>query len=145
MISLLIAGSRTVTPRHETISRWVRDLSIDTHGKALEPRDFLREVVCGAADGADDAGARWAIAVGVPVRYEPITAEDMKLGKFLGPRMRNRRMAIRADVGVVYWDGISGGSSDMVARMVARNKRCDVIPHLTRTQEKKRRSSTGQT
>jgi DNA-binding CsgD family transcriptional regulator len=42
--------------------------------------------------------------------------------------MRNRRMAERAAAAVVLWDGRSGGSSDMVARMVARDKPVEVVP-----------------
>jgi SAM-dependent methyltransferase len=67
----------------------------------------------GKADGADAAGARWARGRGIPVHDEPITAEDMKLGKYLGPRQRNRRILAqyRPPQAGGVWSSRTGGTS----------------------------------
>ena len=137
MISLVIAGSRTVTPTFEAITEAVRGSFAPDPARDL-PKAYIREVVCGCADGADNTGAEWARANDIPVWPEPITPEDWKLGKYLGPRMRNRRMAIRGDAAVIFWDGISGGSADMACRMAARGKPCIVIPTSKRTSKNAR-------
>lgn len=94
-----------------------------------ELRAMIIEVICGCAPGADLAGERWAKAVGVPVHHEPITKEDVqRWGKYLAPKMRNRRMAERGDLAIVFWDGKSSGSPDLVARMVGRGKVVSVVP-----------------
>lgn len=120
MISLIIAGSRTVRPTLADIDAAFDDL--------LFVRADVTEVVCGGAKGADTAGREWAIRNKIPVHMEPITPEDMTHGAYLGPRMRNRRMAVRGTHLLAWWDGISGGTSDMVCRMVARDKPVRVIP-----------------
>lgn len=89
----------------------------------------ITEVINGGAKGPDAAGGEWAIRRGIPVHREPITAEDIaKHGSYLGPKMRNRRMAVRGDAAIVLWDGKSGGSADMVCRMVARSRPVIVVP-----------------
>lgn len=118
---LIIAGSRTVAPAPAAI-----DAAFD---------DFLfvlgdvSEVISGGARGADAAGEAWAAARGIAVRRDPVSEMDYeRFGKYLAPKMRNRRMAERADAALVFWDGTSGGSADMVTRMVARGKPVRVIP-----------------
>jgi hypothetical protein len=120
VISLIIAGSRTVRPSLADIDATFDDL--------LFVRADVHEVVCGGANGGDAAGREWAIRNKIPVHLEPITPEDMSHGKYLGPRWRNRRMAERGTHLIAFWDGISGGTSDMVCRMVARDKPVRVIP-----------------
>lgn len=151
-LSLIIAGSRTVEPPDEEISAAALGLVLDAfHLDDSDPDevartaerlpDYIAEVICGKADGADAAGARWARALGIPVHEEPITAEDMKLGKYLGPRQRNRRMAIRATHAICFWDGASANTSDLVCRMVAREKPVRVIPTRKRPPRRTRQSA----
>lgn len=124
-MKLIIAGSRTVFPSLEEI-----DAAVAGACKALgiTPADITL-VIEGEADGADAAGKAWALARGYTLHKEPITPEDWKKhGRYLAPKMRNRRMAQRGDFAVVFWDGTSGGSADMVARMVVRGKRVFVAP-----------------
>lgn len=121
-MKLVIAGSRTVHPSIEEIDAGTALLGV---GSIF----FVDEVICGGANGADACGAEWAIIRSIAIHYEPITKEDIAThGKYLGPRMRNRRMAERGDVALVFWDGKSAGSADMVTRMVARKKPVVVIP-----------------
>jgi hypothetical protein len=70
----------------------------------------------------------WAKHGRIPVHPEPVTDEDYQRHGKLGPKMRNRRMAQRVDGGLAWWDGTSGGTSDMVARLVARDRPVRVIP-----------------
>lgn len=153
---IAIVGSRTVDPSVETIDVEVRRLltwmrsrpdgelgSTGSHG-AFRPdfeipgshieaefdlKSAIVELVYPCASGGDAAGKRWADAREIPVHREPITEEDIRVhGKYLGPRMRNRRVAERADIAVAFWDGRSGGTADFVCRMVARLKPVSVVP-----------------
>jgi len=130
---LIIAGSRTVSPTIEDIDREARELLLDLlavdSDKPVEFTAHFTEVICGDASGADSAGAHWARHHGIPLHHEPITREDMAVhGKYLGPKMRNRRMAERGTHLLAFWDGKSGGTADMVCRMVAREKMARVVP-----------------
>jgi hypothetical protein len=152
-ISLVIAGSRSLSPSIDEISASVARYIVLASAPQLEvdlgvsreeaaavlvrggprwpdvARSFIHEVVCGDAAGSDDAGAAWAVTMGIPVHHEPITSQDItRWGKYLGPRIRNSRLADRGDVGLVFWDGKSGGTADFVTRMVLRGKRVEVVP-----------------
>lgn len=86
---------------------------------------------------ADACGSLWARHHQIPLHHEPIVPADIaEHGKYLGPRMRNRRMAERGDVLLAFWDGVSGGTSDMVCRMVARGKPVRVVPYRPRPRTK---------
>lgn len=121
MIRLLIAGSRGVEPTFDVIDEALVRASVD-------PAD-VAELISGHARGADLAGERWARKRCIPVMACDVTrAEYSAHGQYVAPKMRNRRMAEIADVAIVFWDGLSGGSADMVTRMVARGKPVTVIP-----------------
>lgn len=130
MRSVIIAGSRTVSPTVEEI-----DAAIAKHdptGLLWHPDEWT-EVVCGMAKGADLAGKAWAEAKGMDVRRVPITpALIARWGKWLAPKMRNREMAEVSDGAVLFWDAKSSGTADMAIRMVARQKPCLVIPWAPR-------------
>jgi hypothetical protein len=137
---LIIAGSRTVTPSREQITEVVRALVMaefgDSEHDELAPR--IAEVISGKADGGDLAGEAWAKSYGIPVHSEPITEEDRKRwGPYVAPKMRNRRMAERGTHAALFWDGISGGTSDMCARMVARGKPVQIVPTAKRRRPKR--------
>jgi len=134
MRSIIIAGSRTVSPTVEEIDAAIARL--DPGGLLWVPAEW-DEIVCGMASGADLAGKAWAEACGKSVHKEPITTDDIqRFGKYLGPRMRNRRMSERADGAILLWDGKSGGTADMAIRMLARHKPCEVIPWVPRRRER---------
>jgi len=126
MRSVIIAGSRTVSPTPAEIDNALREL--DPCGLLWWPDEWT-EVICGMAKGADYAGRAWALARGKTVHEEPVTAEQWaRYGRYMAPKLRNRAMAERADGAVLFWDGLSGGTADMCIRMVARDKPCAVIP-----------------
>lgn len=79
-------------------------------------------VVCGMARGADALGRMWAYENWIPVKEFPA---DWDLhGKKAGP-IRNQAMAEYADCAIVFWDGKSRGSADMIRRM--REMKKDVV------------------
>lgn len=119
-MKLIIAGSRSVNPTDEQITEAFHTIRAGA---------IVTEIICGMARGADLAGKRWAHSCGVTVYMDPVTDEDYdKFGRYIAPKMRNRRMAERAGAAIIFWDGLSGGSSDMCMRMVARGKPVLVIP-----------------
>lgn len=125
MIKLIIAGSRSLHPTPEEIDAVFDDLLFIAADVSL--------VISGKAPGADRAGEEWAKARGKPIEGYPIIGADtVPFGRKLAPKMRNRRMAEVGDMAIVFWDGISGGSADMVTRMVARDKPVRVVPMKAR-------------
>lgn len=74
--------------------------------------DEITEVICGGAKGADMLGKKWADENGIPVKLMP--ANWAKHGKAAGP-IRNREMAEYADALLVFWDGESPGTKNMLA------------------------------
>lgn len=69
------------------------------------------EIVSGGANGADKLGERWAESLAFPVKRFP--ADWNKHGKSAGP-IRNEEMAKYATHCVVFWDGKSRGSKNMI-------------------------------
>lgn len=127
MIKLIIAGSRSVHPTPTEIDAAFDDLLFVAEDVGL--------VISGKAPGADRAGELWARHKGIPIAEYPIIGADtVPFGRKLAPKMRNRRMAEIGDMAIVFWDGISGGSADMVTRMVARDKPVRVVPMKARKQ-----------
>lgn len=116
-MKLIIAGSRSVHPSPEQIDAAMDDL--------LFVKPDIREVVSGTADGADRAGEAWAAINSIQVRTFPANWDQH--GKVAG-KLRNRAMAEYADAALVFWDGMSSGSCDMVTRMVARGKPVRGVP-----------------
>lgn len=131
---LIIAGSRTVFPSNETIDAAFDDFAIS--------RGDVSEVVSGGASGADYAGEIWAGANDLPVAT--FLPDYDKYDKYHAPKRRNRAMAEYAWAALVFWDGMSGGSADMIARMVVRHKTVFVIPsHRVPIREQPRRPKLG--
>lgn len=95
---------------------------------------MITEVVCGCAQGADTLGQHWAHQHHIPVKFFP--ADWKTHGKKAGI-LRNQQMADYADSAIVFWDGASKGSHNMIAEMKRRNKPCRVI-HYTAAHTKGR-------
>lgn len=118
-MKLIIAGSRTVHPDNVAINGAISD----AFGAATLLR--ISEIVSGGANGADACGEHYAKAHGLAIKQFPANWD--KHGKAAG-KLRNREMADYADAALVFWDGMSSGSCDMVTRMVARGKPVRVVP-----------------
>jgi hypothetical protein len=97
-----IAGSRMF--EDEATLFGIMDWFVQTHGQ-------IEQVISGAARGADRFGEHWAKARGIPVHLE--YPKWHKHGHGAG-MIRNKIMAQAADVVVVFWDGMSPGSQQMI-------------------------------
>ena len=76
-------------------------------------------IVSGCAEGADKLGERYASEYHLTVERFP--AEWDKYGKGAGPR-RNAQMAKVADGVLVFWDGKSRGTKNMIESAKKANK-----------------------
>ena len=121
-MKMIVAGSRTIgyhivnnnTKDHvEEISK-VFALLNGSYNKCI-----INEVVSGTALGADELGEMWAIDHDIPIkRFKPDWKQH---GKAAGP-IRNKQMAEYADAAIVFWDGSSKGSKNMIDTMKKLNK-----------------------
>ncbi len=69
-------------------------------------------IISGTAMGADKTGEEYAALRKFPVERYPANWD--KYGKAAGP-IRNEEMAKVADAAVIFWDGKSPGSKNMIA------------------------------
>lgn len=110
-----------------------RDLRNRTHVyKSLDQRrQLISEIVTGMAlnwlwdtdpeiGGPDRYAYDWAVLNNVPVRGYPA---DWKTGLGAGFR-RNEEMADYASLGIMFWDGKSRGTHEMMKSLNKRNKVC---------------------
>lgn len=90
----------------------------------IEQSDFeITEVVSGRAEGVDLAGEKWANEKGIPIKPFPVTKQDREMfGKNMAPKIRNSNMAHYADALIAIWDGSSGGTKDMIDKMITAGK-----------------------
>lgn len=104
---LLIAGGRDFD---DYAALRVAALKAAT-GILSEENGFELVVVSGTCDGADKLGERWAAECNYTVTRMP--ADWTKHGKAAGP-IRNREMAKVATHALVFWDGKSRGTKNMI-------------------------------
>lgn len=112
MFKLVVAGSRTFSDFNR--------LSADLDHLLSQKSPNEIEIVSGGATGADALAERYARSRGFAFRAFP--ADWRRWGKFAGP-IRNRQMAEYADALVVYWDGRSRGSADIISSASAAGLR----------------------
>ena len=79
----------------------------------------IDEIVSGEAVGPDQWGKQYGLMMGTDIKSEP--AEWNTYGKAAGP-IRNRRMAEYGDFAIIFWDGVSAGSLNMMEEMDRLNK-----------------------
>lgn len=150
-VSLAIVGSRTVFPTIEEIDLEVAKLALPwpdgwdpDHPDVAVFAQVIDEEIDGWAPGADDAGGLWAESRGIPVHPEPITEEDVRRwGKYVAPKVRNRRVSERCTLGLAFWSGLSSGTCDFVTRMVLRRKVIEVVPTKKAAKVPKHRIRVG--
>ena len=100
----IIAGGRDFTDY---------ELVKESMAQFLEGPPFvISEVVSGGATGADSLGERWAKDNEIPVRVFP--ADWARFHRGAGP-IRNAEMAEYADALIVFWDGKSRGTKNMLS------------------------------
>ena len=108
-MKLIIAGKRDFYD-YETLKA-----EVDKLRKSIE----IDEIVSGKCSGVDRMGERYAREHHIPVKEFP--AAWGTYGKSAGP-IRNRKMAIYADVLIAFWDGESKGTKNMISQMKEQGK-----------------------
>ena len=108
-VKLIVAGSRTFNDE-----KFLFEVLDSIQGPIVE-------IVSGNAEGADKLGEKYAKARGIDLVIFP--ANWKKHGKAAGP-IRNEKMAKYANAAVVFWDGKSTGSQNMIRLMENNNKWC---------------------
>ena len=82
------------------------------------------EIVSGCCFGADSLGEIFGEEYNLTTKHFP--ADWRKYGKAAGP-IRNKEMAKYADAAIVFWDGESKGSQNMIKTMREFGKPVDVV------------------
>lgn len=101
MLKVIVAGSRYFNDYR--LVKSALDYYLSNHTDV--------EIVSGCAQGADRLGERYATEHEMPVKRFPADWEAH--GKAAGP-IRNKQMAEYADALVLFWDGTSPGSKNML-------------------------------
>lgn len=109
----------------KTVVAGSRDFNdYDLLKKTLTGVTNITEVVSGTANGADKMGEMWGYESGLKVSTFP--ADWNNLGKRAG-HVRNLEMAKYANQAVVFWDGVSPGSKNMIDNMKKLGKPVKVV------------------
>lgn len=87
----------------------------------------LRTVISGCAKGVDTLAIEWAEDNDCWCLLEKMPADWNLHGKAAGP-IRNQQMAQAADGLIVFWDGRSRGTKDMIEKAT----RCSLEVHIYR-------------
>lgn len=83
-------------------------------------------VISGTAEGADKLGEEWAEERNFAIsRFPP---DWNKHGKAAGP-IRNSQMADAADICVVFWDGKSKGTKNMIETALSKGLFVKVVKY----------------
>ena len=112
-MKLIIAGTRTLRIAPDLIIKELRDA-----GWAPTV------VISGCAKGPDSDGEFWAWHLGIPIERHP--ADWKKHGRKAGP-IRNRQMAELCDAALVFWDGQSRGTRNLLDELKRLGKPVRVV------------------
>lgn len=114
---LVIAGSRDFQDYSLLCETVDRHLKNKAGNKTIT-------IISGTANGADQLGERCAKEKGYKLEYYPADWEHY--GNAAGP-LRNTQMAKAADDVIVFWDGKSAGTKNMMEAAERENVPCTVI------------------
>lgn len=106
-----VVGSRDY-PDLDAVRLYVRSL----------PHDAV--VVTGGARGVDETAEDEAMCIGLDV--EVFHAEWTKYGRKRAGFIRNTTIVERSDRGVAFWDGVSNGTADTIAKFRRAGKPIEV-------------------
>lgn len=124
------AADNYVPPNYEIKYKWIVAGSRTFQNYPLvckeldKIREQIGEVVCGEARGADTLGRTYAYDNDIKIKLFP--ADWERYGKSAG-FVRNDEMAAYADKAIIFWDGKSVGSKDMIDKMEKLGKEVRVI------------------
>ena len=120
-LRVCIFGSRKGIDRNWN-RKFYEDMDLAIERILLKYPDFEKQdilIVSGGAQGIDSLGLNYAIRCKLPCKLMKPDWENE--GRAAGFR-RNERMAMFADVGIMYWDGASAGTAHMFRKMSALGK-----------------------
>lgn len=103
MKKFIIAGGRDFNDKAYLVEKVLDLIFLEKDAKA--------EIVSGGASGADKLGEEFALRMGC--RLTSFPADWDTHGKAAGP-IRNEKMAEYADACIVFWDGKSRGTKNMI-------------------------------
>ena len=119
----VIAGSRSLGTTSDggqmTLNecQWMEQMFTE-----CEWSDRITEIVSGTAKGVDQLGEQLAEKLNLELTKFPA---NWSMGRGAG-HIRNADMAKYADIAIVYWDGHSKGSKNMIYQMKKLGKPCVV-------------------
>lgn len=120
-MKLIIAGTRTFND-YALLKESMKGFIF-----ALTVGNFKPEcIISGCALGADRLGERFAKEFDIPIVKIP--ADWNTYGKSAGP-IRNEEMAKQATHCIIFWDGNSKGSKNMIEQCKKYNIPCTVIKY----------------
>lgn len=114
-LKLIIAGGRDFVDMQ---------LALDSFDKFAQSISIPIAIVSGRARGADQIGEQIASDYGLRVYMFP--ADWEKYGRKAGP-IRNQQMGEFTDQALIFWDGISTGTHNMINVMHKLNKPYTVV------------------
>ena len=117
-MKIIIAGTRTFTDKHLLFCK------MDWLVSMLDLRYVT--VISGTAEGADKLGEEWAKDKNF--LCEKFPPDWNKHGKAAGP-IRNAQMADAADMCIVFWDGKSKGTKNMIETALSKGLLVKVIKY----------------
>lgn len=116
-MKIVVAGSRNINIFDV---KWITE-NITNLNKTVS----ISEIVSGTAIGVDHVGETWAKLRNIPIKQ--FTA-NWSIGKHAG-MLRNKDMANYADAALIFWDGNSPGTKQMIAYLNEIKKKhwlCDL-------------------
>jgi hypothetical protein len=119
MLRLVIAGSRNFDD-YDLLESTLNEF-IEFHSIGDPDPGVL--IISGLAKGADLLGVEYAYQKGYRVEKFPA---NWKLGRGAGPK-RNLEMAKSANACIVFWDGISRGTANMIELAKKHNLKMLVV------------------
>lgn len=106
-MKVIVAGSRS-------LSRLIHKENIIQNLSSYFKDNLPSEIISGKASGPDSYGEIWAEINNIPIKGFP--ADWKKYSKAAG-HIRNKEMAIYADKAIIFYDGESKGTQNMIDEM----------------------------
>ena len=96
----------------------------DFMNKILIHEPTITEIFSGDSKGADTLAKKFAKANKIP---HTIFSPKWEEYGILASKMRNLEMTNKAERGIIFWDGVSEGTKDIIALLQRQKKPCRVI------------------
>jgi len=121
-MKVAIVGSRSMGTDQESIDAIKYQLD-------MLKEDDWNVIISGGAKGVDSIAKEWAVGEGIDfILYKPYHLIDTKMT--YTPRFfftRNKQIVDNADKLIIFWDGISNGTRDVIRYAQKRGKPIQII------------------